>query len=427
MMGTVLLFGVSYVFPLLYFVAIIFFLAIVFFALVEIFVLYRNSKGIQAARNTPKKLSNGDDNDITLTIKNHYGMSTNLKVIDEIPFQFQRRDIQWSKVLTPKEELTFKYQLRPVKRGEYCFGAVNILASIGLNLVERRFAFDQGAIVPVYPSYLQMAKFELAAFSQNLTELGLKKIRRRGQSQEFDSIKDYVIGDDPRTINWKASAKTRTLKVNEYVDERSQQIYCLIDKGRLMKMPFENLTLLDYAINATLVLSNIAIKKQDRAGLLTFSNKLSSVLMADKRPAQMYKIQEMLYAQKTRYAESNFELVSTYVSRKLTHRSLLFLYTNFESYHSFERQFEYFKVLARKHLLVVVFFQNVELKELIENEPQSIKDIYTQIVAEKSENEKMLITKKLRQYGIYSVLSTPKELNINTINKYLEIKARNLM
>src|SRR5204863_4089375 len=126
-----------------------------------------------------------------------------------------------------------------------------------------------------------------------------------GHSMEFEQIKEYVSGDDIRTINWKATARKSSIMVNNYSDEKSQQVYCIIDKGRLMKMPFNNLSLLDYAINSALVLSNVCLQKQDRVGLITFSNKMGTLLAADRKPVQMANILQLLYNQETDFLESD--------------------------------------------------------------------------------------------------------------------------
>ena len=130
-----------------------------------------------------------------------------------------------------------------------------------LQLVKRRYIFPARQVVKVYPSYVQMRRYQLLAVSNRLQEAGVKRIRKIGHSMEFEQIKEYVRGDDYRTINWKATARKDGLMVNNYTDERSQQIYCLINKGRVMKMPFEGMTLLDHAINASLVLVECGIGK----------------------------------------------------------------------------------------------------------------------------------------------------------------------
>jgi uncharacterized protein (DUF58 family) len=233
-----------------------------------------------------------------------------------------------------------------------------------------------------------------------------------------------VRGDDIRTVNWKATARKGLLMVNNYTDERSQQVYCIIDKGRLMKMPFNNLTLLDYAINSTLVLSNVCLQKQDKTGLITFSHKPGTLLAADRKPIQRENILQLLYNQETAYLESDFEMLYMQVRNRIKHRSLMVLYTNFESLSGLRRQLPYLRSIARHHLLMVVFFENTELHKLSRFTATNIEDVYIKTVAEKFEFEKRLIVKELNKYGILSVLTTPENLTVNTVNKYLEIKAK---
>jgi uncharacterized protein (DUF58 family) len=244
---------------------------------------------------------------------------------------------------------------------------------------------------------------------------------------EFEQIKEYVLGDDLRTINWKATAKRNQLMVNQFQDEKSQPVYSIIDKGRTMKMPFNGLTLVDYAINSSLVISNIALKKQDKAGIFTFSKKVENRVVAERRTSQMNLILETLYNVNTNYKESDFGRLYADIKRNITHRSLLLLYTNFETLDSLNRQLPYLKGLAKSHLLVVIFFKNTELNELINNKAKTIQDAYDKVIAEKFAFEKRLIVNELKKYGIYSILTTPENLTVDTINKYLEIKARGLL
>jgi uncharacterized protein (DUF58 family) len=390
----------------------------------DILLLFLTRKGIHGRRTTPEKLSNGDENEIKIQLENFYTFRINVRVIDEIPHQFQRRDLNFWLDLQPGAVRYIQYFLRPTKRGEYSFGSVNVFVSTPLGILSRRFKFDNEAMVPVYPSYIQMRKYELLAISNRLVDAGIKKIRRIGHNLEFELIKEYVPGDDFRTINWKASARKNHLMVNHYQDERSQQIYCLIDKGRVMQMPFHGLSLLDYAINASLVISNIAIKKSDRAGILTFQNKIGTLLPASKQGKQMSQIMEVLYNQKTAYRESDFSMLYNHVRRKITQRSLLLLFTNFESIFSLQRQLPFLKGLASQHLLVVVFFENTEMKSLLERPANDLREVYHKAIAEKLSHEKKLIVKELGRFGIQALLTAPENLTVNTINKYLELKAR---
>ena len=419
-----LLFILAFIFPALFLACQLILFAFGALVCVDIFLLFKKKAGILAARILPEKLSNGDLNTITIHVENKYSFDCRLTIIDETPYQFQYRNASFKATLISGESKLIKYQLRPTARGEYAFGAINIYVAGVFGLVSIRYRFDAGQTVPVYPSYLQMHQYELMAISNQLTDYGIKKIRKIGHSMEFEQIKNYVRGDDYRTVNWKASARKGELMVNHYTDEKSQQVYSIIDKGRLMKMPFNDLSLLDYAINTSLVISNIAIKKDDRAGLITFSSKIDSFVPAEKKSGQMSRIQEALYNQKTLFQESDFHMLNNYVQRKLNQRSLLIIYTNFESLLSMRRQKDYLASIAKHHVLLVVFFENTALKKAKEAIATNTEEIYIQTIIEKFAFEKKQIIKELRRIGVYSLLTSPENLTVNTINQYLELKAR---
>lgn len=390
-------------------------------------LLFSNQGGMFAARSQAERFSNGDENPVRIDLENQYTFPVGVEVIDEIPHQFQRRNVSFDTTLKPGEQQHINYSLRPVKRGTYLFGNLNVFVTGPIGLASRRYHFSQSVEVPVYPSYIQLRRYQLMAISNRLSEVGVKKVRRLGHSLEFEQIKEYVQGDDYRTLNWKATARRGALMVNNFTDEKSQQVYCIIDKGRVMKMPFEGLSLLDYAINASLVLSNVALTKQDKAGLITFSEQVGSFLAANKKATQMQAILEVLYNQKTRYLESDFEQLYSLLRRKVSQRSLVILFTNFESMSGMKRQLPYLRKMAQHHLLLIVFFDNTELKNVIATPAKNVEQVYTKTIAEKFAFEKRMIAKELQQYGIQSILTTPQQLTINTINKYLELKARQLI
>jgi uncharacterized protein (DUF58 family) len=419
-----LVYVLSYFFPFFFIIGHVTLILLGVAILLDLILLYGNPKGISAERINSERFSNGDQNKITLSVFNHYAFPVALSVIDELPVQFQERDwLRKIKLDADKKEI-IEYNLRPVERGEYSFGDINIYTYSPLRLVKRRYIIKTTQIIKVYPSYVQVKKYQLLAVSNRLQETGTKRIRRLGQSMEFEQIKEYVRGDDYRTINWKATARKSDLMVNNFTDERSQQIYCILNKGRVMKMPFEGMTLLDHAINASLVLSNVALIKHDKAGLITFAENLDSFLPADKKPTQMNLLQESLYKQQTLFLEPDFEKLYSVIRNRITHRSLLVLFTNFESLESLDREMPSLKRIAKYHLLLVVFFENTELKKLVEDKAATIEDIYIKTIAEKFTYEKRLMVKELHKNGIASILTTPENLTVNTINKYLELKTR---
>ncbi|MCH5599569.1 DUF58 domain-containing protein [Niabella ginsengisoli] len=362
---------------------------------------------------------------MSLFISNRYNYPISVLVIDELPVQLQIRDWQRSLHILSAASETINYPIKPLTRGEYVFDNINVIVNGPLKLTKRRYSIEAKHTVKVYPSFVQMRRFQLLAATNRLQEAGIKRIRRLGHSSEFEQIKEYVRGDDYRTINWKATGRRGNLMINNYTDEKSQQVYCIINKGRVMKMPFDGMTLLDYAINASLVLSNIAMIKQDKAGLVTFAEKLDTFLTADKKPGHMNLILESLYKQQTNFLEADYEKMYATIRNRVTNRGLVVLFTNFESLESLKRDIPAFKKIAHYHLLLIVFFENTAIKGLIETNAEDLEQVYIKTIAEKFSFEKKQMVKELQQNGILSVLTTPEQLTVNTINKYLELKNRN--
>ncbi|MDT0676230.1 DUF58 domain-containing protein [Autumnicola musiva] len=421
-----IIFLFSYWFEFLYFTAWIFTVLLLVFLLLDIITLFKN-QGITAERILPEKFSNSDKNPIVLKLQNNYKFNVFCEVIDELPVQFQKRDFLKKFQIPAKGKHTFEYIVRPLHRGEYIFGKLNIYVSTHLKLVKKRQVFDEDQVVKVYPSFIQMKKLDFLAIDNKISQPGIKKIRRIGHTMEFEQIKEYVSGDDVRTINWKATAKQGNLMVNQFQDEKAQPVYSIIDAGRVMKMPFKGLSLLDYAINSSLAFSNVALKKKDKVGLVSFSNKIEYILAANSKLSQLNRILETLYKIKTGFRDSNYSLLYANINKHINHRSLLLLYTNFEHISGLKRQLPYLKALAKKHVLVVIFFENTEVQKLIDAEADSVPVSAHQTIAEQFSYDKNRMAKELQRNGIQTVLTKPEDLSVNTINKYLEIKARGIL
>ncbi|WP_298764041.1 DUF58 domain-containing protein [uncultured Polaribacter sp.] len=420
------LFVVGFFVPLFFLVAKVLLFILYLLTFIDIFLLYRLKNGITLQRNLPERLSNGDVNKITIVLKNSYPFKSHLSIIEELPFQFQKRDFIFPLDVLPNQVKTFFYDVKPTERGVYNFGETNIYTNTPLQLATKKYVLGQAVVLKCYPSFLKFKNFDFKAFHNNAISYGTKKIRRIGHSLEFEQIKEYVSGDDIRTLNWKATAKRNQLMVNQYVEEKSQPVYTIIDKGRAMQMQFNGLSLLDYAINATLAISNIILRKQDKAGMLSFSKKLEDLVVAEKRNSQMRLISEALYNLKTDFSESDFGGLYNVVKRKITHRSLLIVFTNFETMDGLNRQINYLRALAKNHLVLVVFFKNTALNALINSKTDNLQEVYDSIIAEKFMYEKISIVNELKKYGIAAVLTTPENLTGDTVNKYLELKSRGL-
>ncbi|GAB2655439.1 DUF58 domain-containing protein [Flavihumibacter cheonanensis] len=428
LIGIACFFVLTFFIPVLFELGLILLGTLILLTLIDILMLFRLKEGIKASRRMADVFSNGDENKIYVDVQSDYPFSVKADLIDEVPIQFQARNFLIPVTLEANEKKQLLYSLRPVSRGEYMFGNITVLVRSPLSLAERKYSLPAEKMVMVWPAFHSLRQYELVAHNATTSDIGNRKIRKVGHSMEFEEIKDYVPGDDLRTINWKATArKGGALMVNNYTDERSQQVYCLIDKSRVMKQPFEGMTLLDYAINASLVLSRVALVKYDKAGLICFAETMGQFVPADRKGMQMSLLAETLYRQQTNFLEADYEKLVTLVKSRITHRSLLILFTNFESMSSLQRQLPYIRSLARQHQLLVVFFENTELQQQAEQPVENLEQLYIKVITEKFILEKKRMVKELQKYGIQSILTPPRQLTTQTINKYLEWKARQII
>lgn len=421
--GVWALFVLGYPFPRMFDVAKITLTVLGFAAATDLLLLFLSGKPLDMHRQTGDKWSLGDHNRVKVTLKNRTPLVWRCLIIDELPVELQERRFSLRMTLGPFAEDEAEYTVKPLKRGLYEFGQLRVILRSPLGLLGRRVSSVEPAEVAVYPSIIQMKRYGLYTVNRLARFYGVKRMRRIGMSYEFEQIKDYVQGDDIRHINWKATGKTTALKTNHFIEERAQPVYMVIDKSRPMNLAFDGMTLLDYAINAGLVIGHVALQKGDRAGLITFSDRLGSGLRADNNPGQMKRIMDALYAEKYRSTEADYEFLYNAVKRVSSGRSLMFLFTNFESMYALQRALPVLRKLNSSHLLVVIFFTNAEVEEFAFSPATNLNGIYTRMVARQMVADKRQMAIELANHGIQSVVCRPSELTINTLNKYLELKA----
>ncbi|MPM81237.1 hypothetical protein SDC9_128289 [bioreactor metagenome] len=161
--------------------------------------------------------------------------------------------------------------------------------------------------------------------------------------------------------------------------------------------------------------------------MLTFSKKVDNLLPAERRSGQMEKFMEKLYNIKTDFSESDFSRLYVDIKQTIKQRSVILLYTNFETIDGLRRQLLFLKNIAKNHFLIVIFFDNTELNKIISVSSKNIQEVYDKVIAEKFAFEKRLIVSELEKYGIQTILTQPEDLTINSINKYIELKAKGMI
>ena len=422
--GLVILFCFGFFIPFLFDLTKWLLFGLVGITFFDIWILHRRDQPVKANRIIPKTLSLGYHHEISIRLKNTSSIYLKITVIDELPDELQDRSNKDVVHLVAGSDLAIVYLINPVVKGLYSFHNIICLLSSGLELVMRRISVEASQTVPVYPSIKEMQENEFVTFGSSHMNEGSKRIRRVGQSLEFDHIKNYTEGDDYQKVNWKASSKGSGIMVNYFEDERAQPIYMIIDKSRAMKMAFKRISLLSYSINAVLSMSNIVLKKFDRAGFITFANTTHTFLKAAKNKSHLKKILKSLYKEKEGKSEANFEELYQVIRRRIPNRSLLFLFTNFESKYAMQRVLPILRLLSKRHLLVVILFENTEVIDLVDEPISSVQKVYDQTMAEKYIFDKRSLVRDLKQHGIQAILTKPQDLSAEVIKKYLELKSR---
>lgn len=430
--GATLLFVLGYAWAPVYYLAVAALLAIAGAVTFDMSRLWTGG-GLTGDRQLEQRLSLGDANPIRIVVDNGYSFACRVMVMDELPIPFyadfaggqEARARRPTILVPPRAQESFSYAVRPLERGKYHFGHLLLYASGPLGLVQRRFSAEQAASeIDVYPSRIQMERFAFLAAHDRLTEAGVKPVRRLGHAMEFDQVRTYVIGDDMRTINWKATARSRGLMVNQYREERAQPVYAALDMGRVMESSFEGMRLLDYAVNASLVLLNTAQVKGDRIGLAAFDSEVRVALTAGRDRAQLGRVLEALYALQPDFRDPNFEALYRMCRLRLSQRGLMILFSNFDTMSGLKRRLPVLRRIGRLHRLVVVLFENVELEEERSRKSRNLTDVYIRTITEELVLTKREIALALEREGISAVLTSPDALTVDVLNRYLAIKAR---
>jgi len=420
----VLLLGISSLLAWMSYVVAVLFVALFLLTILDIFLLFFVASPLSYERKVNDRLNLGDANKVQLCVSNRTSYRIFFQLYEGFPIEMQERSFVLEKKLSPLEDLVFLYDFVPKKRGIATFGDPFFMISSFFNLASRGIHFKAQQIVKVYPSILQLKKYELIVFHKEQQYLGLKRIRRLGNNSEFEQIKEYVQGDDLRTINWKATSRTNVLMTNVYQEQKSQNIFCVLDKSRIMQMESDKLSLIDYSINSILVLSNILIKNGDKVGLITFADKMETTLPANKHKLQMQRVLDSLYNQQTEFKSPNYELLLKNIRKTVKTRSLIIMFSNFETQVALNRALPTLLQINKKHVLVVVIFENEDINELAFSTPQTLKGVYQNIIAEQMLNVKLQLVRSLQQNNIQTIYTSAKNLSIKTINKYLELKAK---
>ncbi len=406
--------------------SLLFFFICIFGVLVDYF-LSSGSNNIEVKREVWKKLSLGDDNPVQLHLSNVRMQNVAGSLADNVPHIFQKRDTLFPFHLKGGETQTFSYTLNPHKRGAFSFENITLKINGVLGLVSKFYQIPLPETVKVYPSYLQLKKYQLQTRRANMALLGKKKQRKYGEGREFESLREYSRDDEYRKVNWKATARKGRPIVSTFQIERNQNIIILMDTGRMMRTKPDKMTKLDHAVNSALVLSFICINKEDNVGLILFDKKVNAFLAPARGKSQMNKINEILYKAEGHFEEPNYREAFHFLKKKVSKRSLIVLLTDIIDDRASEVLIREFTSLYPQHLPLCITLRDKSLEQKALMIPKTEKEMREMSVAQMLLEQRLKAILKMRLGGVLTLDSDAASLSVDAINKYVEVKTQSLI
>lgn len=326
----------------------------------------------------------------------------------------------------PAGEQRVSIPLVPRRRGTLALHTLWFRWTGPLGLVRRQVRRALGRQVAVVPDVQSVKNAALRFFSAREFLSGLKVERYIGDGTEFESLREYVPGLDHRAMNWKVSARHRKLYCTDFRAERNHQIVVAVDSGHLMCEPIEGLPKLDRAINAALMLGYVCVKTGDRVGWFTFNEKVRAFSEPEGGMNAFRRMQRLTAGIEYSTGETNFTLGLTDLNVRLRRRSLVVVLTDFVDTVTAELMTENLGRLARRHLVLFVTLRDPSLDGIAGQPPDTVSDLHRSVVATEFLRERHLVLRRLRRLGIHCLDAPPAAVSTSLLNRYLEIKRREL-
>ncbi len=397
-------------------------------------------------RRNDQKLSLGVPNPVTLEIESRASRPLTLILRDEPPVgmtisntnqPLALKDEAGGRLLiAPRETQNLTYHLRPVKRGDYQFGNLNLRWGGPLGLYVRQAVYKIAAPVKVYPNIYEIRRYELLVQRDQLAEMGLKNVRLRGEGTAFESLRDYTPDDPYRSINWKATARRGKPISTNYEPERSQRVVILLDVGRMMRGVIRvddpegeawNMAKVDFVINSILLLSYVASRKGDQVGLLVFADQIIQYIPPAPGNSHFQKLLEAMYALGSQPVEADYGRAITYLRSKQKKRSLAILFTDLSGVRASEKLLTHMPRLAPHHVPLLVTIRDPVLDIEAAQAPTQSDALYRRAVAEQLLNERHLLLDNLQRRGVFTLDVDAAHLSVDVVNRYLQLKRRSVI
>lgn len=387
-------------------------------------LLSRRLARLTLEREVDDKLSLGAANRVCVRLRSHTGRRQSLILKDDPPTEFVTdRRVQRVR-LDPYEQAAVSYHTRPRNRGRYSFGDLHLrgLSVLGLSYWQRTVPAAQE--IAVYPNLLEVRRYQLLARTDRLQQAGFRVLQRPGQGMEFESLREYSPDDEFRSIDWKASARRNKPISRQYDVERSQTMIIMIDAGRMMTANIGEMSRLDYAINAALMLAYVATEKDDAVGLITFGAEVHDYVPPRKGRHQVGRITEALYDLQPALVEPNYAEAFGLLHGRARKRALVVCFTDLVDMDASRRLLSYLAALAPHHLPFLITLRDSSVEASARQMPEDSFGVYQRTMAGQVLADREAALAVLRQRGVLVLDAPPEKLTVASVNEYLGLKAR---
>ncbi|MEK6322573.1 MAG: DUF58 domain-containing protein [Acidobacteriota bacterium] len=392
------------------------------------YLLSEKPGAFRVEREMEERFAMGAENEVTIRIGNRARRRVTFIVKDEHPAQMELVSPREAQLTVPAgRSRAWRYSLLPTARGKYGFGNTVLRFSTRLGLLWHQLTYQTATDVKVYPDIREARKHEIYAHRNRRPEPGLRRMRVRGQGREFESLREFVIGDEIRHISWAASARRGKVITRQYTIERCQNIVVLLDTGRLMTARIGKLTKLDHAVNATLSIGYVAAAGGDNVGLVAFSRRVVSYLPPRRGRDQINRLMEALYSLEPQMIEPSYKRAFSFFSANCKRRSLVVILTDLVDRDASAELLAHTSQLIPRHLPLIITIGDTDLRELVRASPASSADVYRQAVAEEILRQREEALTRIRHAGGLALDVPAGRLSLELVNKYLEVKERGLL
>ncbi|MCS7191699.1 MAG: DUF58 domain-containing protein [Armatimonadetes bacterium] len=402
-------------------------------AIWETFSIARAKQSLRCERKVAEFLEIAAKSQVEILVTNPTNFPLFITVKDELPLEFQwdapfKRYGEFLPILfaklPPRSQIKFSYSITPMKRGEFKFGDVHIKLSTPIGFVWLNLHFQVQQTVKVLPNLVQARKYALLMRKTRMKELGFRPMLLKGSGAQFASLRDYLPDDDPRWIDWNATARKAKLVSKEFELERGQNICAILDAGRVMATKLDGLTKLDHAVNGAAFVLYIAQNLEDRIGLMIFAGKVLRWLPPRRGIKHWDEILQSLSQVEPQLVESDYAGSFTLLLQNLPRRSLLLIFTDLIDPDTSEALITHARLLAEKHLVLVVALSDYELRSLLSEPIEEPFDIYKQASAISVLNDRLRAIAQLHESGITVLDTSPEAIFSTLLEHYLLAKRR---